>query len=262
MSRDLTPQNWNDLQDLLFRDTWDDNLQRYRSPFVYRGLSDSKYQLITSLMRLEGVYPILERHLLRNFKKYAHRTPLSDASFWNWLSLAQHYGLPTRLMDWTYSPYVALHFATSNILKFDTDGIIWALNYEELKQTLPNNLLQALENEGANVFTAEILEDAVKNLKELDNIQKETFLMFLEPPSLDERIIQQHALFSITNSSSAMVETFLLDHPELYFRIIIPKELKWEIRDKLDQANITERVLFPGLNGLSLWLKRHYSPKK
>ena len=69
MSRDLTPQNWNDLQDLLFRDTWDDNLQRYRSPFVYRGLSDSKYQLITSLMRLEGVYPILERHLLRTFKK-------------------------------------------------------------------------------------------------------------------------------------------------------------------------------------------------
>jgi hypothetical protein len=65
----------------------------------------------------------------------------------------------------------------------------------------------------------------------------------------------------LMSSASAALDDWLKDHPEVYRRIIIPAELKWEVRDRLDQANITERVLFPGLDGLSRWLKRYYSPR-
>ena len=63
------------------------------------------------------------------------------------------------------------------------------------------------------------------------------------------------------SSPEARLDLWLAAHPQLFRRIIIPAELKWEIRDKLDQANVTERVLFPGLDGLSRWLKRYYSPR-
>jgi len=60
--------------------------------------------------------------------------------------------------------------------------------------------------------------------------------------------------------ATASLDEWLRDNPELFRKIIIPADLKSEVRDKLDQANITERVLFPGLDGLSRWLKRQYTP--
>ena len=45
-------------------------------------------------------------------------------------------------------------------------------------------------------------------------------------------------------------------------RILIPAELKWEVRDRLDQPNISERVLFPALDGLSAWLRRYYHDRR
>jgi hypothetical protein len=74
--------------------------------------------------------------------------------------------------------------------------------------------------------------------------------------------VNQYALFSLTSSPTLGLDDYLEAHPQLVRRVVIPAEVKWEVRDKLDQANITERVLFPGLDGLAKWLTRHYLPRR
>ncbi|WP_114778991.1 FRG domain-containing protein [Botryobacter ruber] len=257
--KDIVVNSWEEAQQALFGHSWNESIQRYRSNFIYRGSWNSKYNLDTSISRLGPQYASLEQHVLRNFKKYAHSNASPGNSVWNWLAVAQHHGLPTRLLDWTYSPLVALHFATLNLSKYNEEGTVWCINYVKAKEFLPMPLKVALEAEGSNVFTPEVLEPVCESLKTLANLQQEPFVLFLEPPSLDERIVHQYALFSLMSDVKAELSVWLKEHEELYFRVIIPPELKWEIRDKLDQANITERVLMPGLSGLSAWLKRHYT---
>lgn len=254
--------SWNELQDALFADAWDEDIQRYRSHCAYRGLSDAEYSLETTLIRLGGPFQRLEKHLLRNFRKYAHRRVVERETLWHWMSVAQHHGLPTRLLDWTYSPLIALHFATVNIEKYDCDGVIWSANYRETHEQLPRGLREPLEQEGANIYTVDLLSKLIPALDDMETLSEEPYVLFFEPPSIDDRIVNQHAFFSVASDSALTLDTWLERRASIGRRILIPAKLKWEIRDKLDQANITERVLFPGLDGLSHWLSRHYSPKE
>jgi hypothetical protein len=253
--------SWAELQERLYEGSWQEGLRRHRSNWAFHGLSRAASVPRSTLSRLGGNYEELEGHLLRNFRKYACRDAVSNDSVWNWLSLAQHHGLPTRLLDWTFSPYVALHFATVDLTSFDEDGAIWSVDYVEAHRLLPQSLRELLEEEGSNVFTVEMLSQAAPTLRKFDSLDKKEFVVFFEPPSLDERITNQFALLSAMSSPRAQLTTWLEGHPDLQRWIVVPRELKWEIRDKLDQANVTERVLFPGLDGLSQWLKRQYTPR-
>jgi hypothetical protein len=259
---EIRVSTWEELNQRLYEGSWNDTLARFRSDFAFRGMSDASYSLTTSLARLGDNYAALEGHLLRNFRKYAYRSSVDSDAVWNWLAVAQHHGLPTRLFDWTFSPYVALHFATENLEQFDVDGAVWCVDYVQAHRLLPQRLRAVLEEEGSNVFTVEMLNEVAPSLDEFDRLAPDPFVLFFEPPSLDERIVNQYALLSVTSDATAQLGGWLRDHPQLVRKIILPRELKWEVRDKLDQANVNERVLFPGLDGLSRWLRRQYTPRR
>jgi FRG domain-containing protein len=259
--REIRVESWLELQECLFADSWHEELRRFRSDFAFRGESSATNDLTTSLSRLGGDYATLEQHLLRSFRKYAPRREVPVDSLWNWLALAKHHNLPTRLLDWSYSPYVALHFVTAHRERFDCDGAVWVVDFVRAREQLPQGLRALLEREGGNAFSAEMLEEVAPTLREFDGLGDD-FVAFFEPPSLDDRIVNQYALFSLMPSAATQLDTWIARHPELAQRIIVPAELKWEVRDKLDQANVTERVLFPGLDGLTAWLKRYYSPRE
>ena len=106
-----------------------------------------------------------------------------------------------------------------------------------------------------------MLATVASDLDDLDKLGDD-YVVFVEPPSFDDRIVNQYALFSLTSQPDVSLDRWLESHPELTRKLVIPAELKWEIRDKLDQANLTERVLFPGLDGLSRWLARYYAPRR
>ena len=258
----MTAKNWLDVVDELYKGSWNKELQRFRSPFAFRGLASAEHTLKSTLVRLAGDKADarrLELALLRNFRKYARAEAPGADSIWDWLALGQHRGLPTRLLDWTYSPLVALHFATEDPAAFDRDGVVWCVDFVQANKRIPKRLQRMLREEGSDTFTAEMLA-TFENLRDFDRLSRNPFVVFLEPPAIDRRILNQLALFSLMSDPAGTFDDWAREHPELCRQVIVPAALKWEIRDKLDQANINERVLFPGLDGLSQWLARYYTP--
>ncbi len=254
-----TVNSWRELDDAIQDPGIGRHEHRVHSTLVFRGLARSSYSNVSSLARLTGEYASLERHLIRNFRKYAHREA-PGPTMWDWLSLAQHHGLPTRLLDWTFSPLVALHFATATWP--DDDAVLLAVDCEAAHGLLPDSLRGELRREGALVFTTEMLADQASDMSELDELgrDEDPFVLFFEPPSLDERIVNQAAVLSTLSDAEYQMSEWLDAHPDLWQAWLIPPKVKLEIRERLDQANVNERVLLPDLDGLAAWLRRYYSP--
>ncbi|WP_162795660.1 FRG domain-containing protein [Nonomuraea lactucae] len=228
------------------------------STVVFRGRARPPHELLSGLARLTGDYRAVERHLIRNFRKYAHRQA-PGSTIWDWLALGQHHGLPTRLVDWTFSPLVALHFATATWP--EEEALLVGVDCEAAHRLLPAPLRDVLDAEGALLFTTEMLARAAPDLDGLDKLGADhPFLVFFEPPSLDERIVTQSSVLSALSDVTRPVEQWLGDNPDLWWAWRLRPDVKAEVRERLDQAGINERALMPDLDGLAAWLRRYYSP--
>ena len=97
-------------------------------PVWFRGQPRCTWGLVPSLARNKNT-SAAEAALIKRFKQNA-LTHLSDrpASEWEWMFLMQHYRLPTRLLDWTESPLVALYFAIEQPKHKKYDGALWCLD--------------------------------------------------------------------------------------------------------------------------------------
>lgn len=272
MVTEVTVNSWNELNDHFFEDTYNSGINRHRSTFAYRGVSDSNWKMQNSISRSANgkQYTGMEENLLKQFRKYAFPMLASRESDWHHLSVAQHHGLPTRLLDWTYSPHIALHFALYDALAFDStsaSAAVWKVNFSDCHELLSDGLTDTLAEHGARVFSVESLAAKVPNLRELNSLNSShtTAAIFFEPPAIDDRIVNQFAYFSMLSDPFMDFDDWLnmpvVKRKVSATKIVFPASLRWEFRDKLDQMNINERVLMTGLDGLCTWLKRHYTPR-
>lgn len=255
-----------DVLPLITEQEYRPDLGRNRSLYLYRGMTDVAFTLGTSLKRnCKDAKKILEPCILNNFTKYgALEDPLIEKSVWRQMILGQHHGLPTRLLDWSQSPLIALHFATTehDLDKMeDHDCVIWRIDIKELHSMLPGRYKKILADNQTSVFTVNMLKEVADSLERYDEDMQDKSMVVIEPPSIDPRIVNQYSFFAVIPDAIDDIEGYFEKNTGNTVKYVIKKELRWRIRDMLDQQNISERILYSGLDGLSKWLGRHYYKK-
>ena len=194
--------------------------------FIYRGVSSTSHQLIPKLGRYTKLnssnIASEEKMMLRLFKEQVvpYLTFIPQNS-WDWLALAQHHGLPTRLLDWTRNPLVAAYFAVEN--EFDGDSLIYAY---------PNRTF-------------------IITTRYRDPFKRAEVGKFI-PRHITTRITVQAGLFTIHPKP---LEPFLA--PEIE-RIVIKHKFRSELKKILHNYGIHRASLFPGIDGLAKhieWLR-------
>jgi len=209
---------------------------------LFRG-QRADWPLIPKLARIDADRPILdaERTMLKAFKQqslpFLSMTPATD---WDWLALAQHYGLATRLLDWTLNPLVALWFSVRKPAESTRDGVVWMFRPTD------DDFAQETEDPFSGNRTKAF-----------------------RPNHITDRIRVQSGYFTVHKfvSSAHKFVTFNLIgryKPQLT-KLVIPGKSFPEMRYRLDQFGVNQSVLFPDLAGLcahTQWLHSFLADEK
>ncbi len=261
---EITVKSLGDLIDKVTPTEPDPKTGRRRDSGIYRGDGDARWPLLTSLDKLGGAgsphsKAELEEHILRNFIRYSRpyfsTPPVND---WEVLVAAQHHGLPTRLLDWTYSPLVAAHFATlaGNPV---ADRVVWRLDWKSMHRFFGLSELALLIQDLEGILgpdrpmTPWALFGRAAHAKQL--------ACMIEPPSLSPRIVAQSATFTLCSDKRVPFDRFLEGHGlgSALTKFIIPAGEAARFRDQLDLVSVDERRLFPDLDGVAAEMRRYYS---
>lgn len=200
--------------------------QKFENKFcLFRGQPCDK-PLIPKIGRLGlGNVNKLESSIFSDFqKRYIAYTPKAYQHDSDLLSLGQHFGLPTRLLDWTENSLMALWFATEKIVEEEV-GVVW-LFYPD--------------------------ENDIVNVKELDPFLIPSTKVFC-PNHISERITAQSGWFTChklnSNNNFLRLENQKKYKDKLY-RLLIPQEIFGNIKIQLNQMGVNSNTVFPDLNGL------------
>lgn len=265
--------------------TWDEivRLGRFHGGFIFRGVGDSRWGFQTSLERTAIRYgtpsndlPSLEKKLIERFQRAAHLyfppTILPTPVDWlGWMSVIQHYGGPTRLLDFTESFYCAAFFALETA---ERRAAIWAVNRRELESKVVTQV--GVETKGKRTLT--IRRSLRSKLNESITRRTSKRLVFpFFPERLHERLAQQQGLFLACGRVDVPFQTQLCEaldvdegeipepqevRPEVpptadldelsklnLVKIEIEKSQHRKARAELKRMNLTTQSIYPGPDG-------------
>ena len=200
------------------------------------------------------------RHFIQEATPYI-KIPSNDLS--RWLEIAQHYGIPTRLLDWTENPLVALYFACRE--NKECDAQIWLLHrmnyYEEWKEQEKNMKIKEIVNNLLNGSWLDVKYPIIYTPYYFDSrmsAQSSCFMLWGTDYRPFDKIVNSDCYLDYTTVDCDLNVAGTTDRNKFLFRIFVKSISKQKIIRQLDVLGINEKTLFPGLDGIGKYIEGKY----